>query len=520
MLERIARFCFRRRRAVALVWVAVIFVLGALSGAAGGKFKTEFRLPASESKRGFDIMNRDFPGGAGGFAVGTVVFRADDVNAPAVKTAMTTMFDAVGKVEGLRVLSPYSAEAQGQVAVAGPDAGKIAYANVTIPDTFGQADLLRVAKKVTSLIPSQPGLQVELGGQAFAKFEPPSSETLGLAFAIVILLLAFGSVLAMGLPVGDALAGIFLGTIIVTLLSHVIKMPDFTTLIGGMIGLGVGIDYALFIVTRYREALHRGQAPEDATVTALGTAGRAVLFAGITVVISLLGMILMGLSFVRGLAIGASVTVAATLLASITLLPALLGFAKHRIEVTRVRAIVAIGLAAVGLFFVGLKMPAVGGALFVLAILVMVAGFFVPALKRELPPRKVKPLDQTFWYRWGHYIQRRPWPSLLVGLVILGALALPVFSLRLGNSDDGNFPADTTTRKAYDLLSQGFGPGFNGPLLVVTARHPASAPMARLRNGSSSRRRLPRTPPPPSSFIICETTCSRPRPARSPCPPR
>ena len=467
-MERLARFCFRKRWLVIGVWVAAIVILGAASGAAGGKFKTEFKLPASESKRGFDLLNTKFTGGGGGFAGGTIVFKAAEVNAPAVKDAMSAVFTNVAKIDGLTVLSPYDERAQGQVATAGADAGKVAYATVNFSDKLSQADFQKITKKVTALLPHQAGLRIELGGQAFAKFEPPSSEALGLAFAIVILLVAFGSVLAMGLPVGDALAGIAAGITIVTLLSHTIKMPDFTTLLGAMIGLGVGIDYALFIVTRYRESLHKGQSPEDATATSLGTAGRAVLFAGITVVISLLGMFLMGLAFVRGLAIGASITVAATMLASVTLLPALLGLARHKVEVTRWRGVIALGCGAVALFFFGLKLPKVGGPFAALAVVTIIAGLFVPALKREVPARKVKPLQQTFWYRWSRVIQRRPWPALLAGIVVLAALALPIFKLRLGQSDEGNYATSTTTRRAYDLLSDGFGPGFNGPLLLVT----------------------------------------------------
>ena len=220
MLERIARFCFRRRRLVAGLWLAAVLVIGGASGAAGGKFKTEFKLPSSESKRGFDILNSSFPGSGGGFAVGTIVFKAADVTAPAVKDAMSKLFDDVGAIKGLTVTSPYSPQAQGQIAQSGPNAGKVAYANVSFPDTFGQADYLTASKQVTKLLPAQDGLQIELGGQAFAKFEPPSSEALGLAFAVLILLIAFGSALAMGLPVGDALAGIAVGTGIVTLLSH------------------------------------------------------------------------------------------------------------------------------------------------------------------------------------------------------------------------------------------------------------------------------------------------------------
>ncbi len=467
-MDRLARFCFRKRWLVVGLWVAAVVILGAAS-AGGGNFRTEFKLPSSESQRGIELLGKEFSGATGGNFRGTIVFKADDVTADSVKTTMTTMFGKVAKIEGLQVQSPYDATAQGQIVAAGPNADKVAYANVNFADNLSQTDFKSITKDVKKVIPDQAGLQVELGGQVFADFQPPSSELLGVAFAIVILLVAFGSVLAVGLPIGDALAGIFVGIGIVTALSHIIKMPDFTTLLAGMIGLGVGIDYALFIVTRYREGLHKGHSPEDATAIALGTAGRAVVFAGVTVVISLLGMFLMGLQFVRGLAIGASITVAATMLASVTLLPAILGFAKHRIEVTRWRGLVALGFAALALLCFGLKLNPVGGAFMGLAVLTIVAGFFVPVLKKELPPRKVKPIQTTFWYKWSRVIQRRPWPAMLVGLAILVALALPIFSLRLGQSDDGNAPSSSTTRKAYDLLSEGFGPGFNGPLLVVSS---------------------------------------------------
>ena len=477
-MERLARFCFRKRWLVVGLWIAA-FVLAGAASAGGGNFRTQFKLPASETQRGIELLGKAFPQGGGGNFRGTIVFKAADVNDPEVKDTMTRMFEGVAKIPGLVVQSPYDASAQGQIATAGPNAGKIAYANVNFDDGFSQSDFKSITKDVKELLPEKAGLQVELGGQVFADFEPPSSEALGLAFAMVILLLAFGSVLAMGLPIGDALAGIAVGIGIVTALSHVVNMPDFTTLLGAMIGLGVGIDYALFIVTRYREGLHKGHSPEDATAIALTTAGRAVVFAGITVVISLLGMFLMGLEFVRGLAIGASITVSLTMLASITLLPALLGLAKRRVEVTRWRGIVALGFLAAALFCFGLKAPKVGLPFVALAVLTIIAGFFVPALKRELPPRKVKPIQTTFWYKWSRVIQHRPWPSMLIGLAILVALALPIFSLRLGQSDEGNAAAGSTTKKAYDLLSEGFGPGFNGPLLVVS-EVPAGATPASL----------------------------------------
>ncbi len=348
----------------------------------------------------------------------------------------------------------------------GADAGKVAFATVEVPRSIKLTDATHIGKQIKDLKPQQAGLQVYLGGRIFGDFQPPSSELLGLAFAIVILILAFGSVMAMGLPVGVALAGIGLGTVIVGFLSHVITMPDFTTTVGIMIGLGVGIDYSLFIVTRYREQRHKGYPTDSAIATALDTAGRAVTFAGTAVVISLLGMVVMGVGFVTGLAVGAAVTVAVTLVASITLLPALLGLVGGRIERTRWRGLIAAGLVAIALFGAGLKVdPLLVGL--PLAAIVLVASFAVAPLRREVPRRLPKPMRETLAYRWSRVIQHRPWWAVAAGVTILVALALPVLGLHLGFSDEGNYPAKTDTRKAYDLLGQGFGPGFNGPLVLV-----------------------------------------------------
>ena len=325
---------------------------------------------------------------------------------------------------------------------------------------------MRSATRSSDSRPHIDGVQIELGGQVFGAFEAPSSEVLGLAFAIIILILAFGSVLAMGLPVGNALFGIGIGVSIITLLTNVLPVPDFTTFLGIMIGLGVGIDYALLIVTRYREQLHAGHDPRESIGTAMDTAGRSVLFAGTTVVISLMGLLLMGVKFVQGLSVGAAAVVAVTVAASLTLLPALLGFAGHRIELTRWRGLVAAMLIALGLVGVGLHVPALSVA-FLVAIVVLIAGFFVSVLKREVPRRPTKPRRQTTAYRWSRVIQRHPWAAAISSALVLILLAIPVLSLRMGFSDESNFASDTTTRKAYDLLVEGFGPGFNGPLLLV-----------------------------------------------------
>ena len=217
------------------------------------------------------------------------------------------------------------------------------------------------------------------GGTALAVFEPPKTEFIGLAFAIVVLIFAFGSVLAMGLPITVALGGVGAGLGLIVILSNVIKIPDFTTFLGAMIGLGVGIDYALFIVTRYRaQGLHAGRSPREATITAMDTAGRAVIFAGVTVVVSLLGLLLIGIGWVGGLGIGVAVTVLCTMITSIILLPALLGFAGERVEVTRWRGLIAAGFVAIAVFGIGigaLTLTAVGAGL--AAITPMLVSFAV-----------------------------------------------------------------------------------------------------------------------------------------------
>jgi putative drug exporter of the RND superfamily len=471
VLARLGRWCHNRRGVVLLLWVAALFVTGGVSGATGSGFTTAFSLPDVESSRGFDIIEEHF-GGRGGGNGGTIVFRTDadaGVEDPAVKEAMTGFLAAAEELDGLSVTSPYAPEGAAQIARAGEQTGKIAYASVEVPSDFTIEEGAAVTEELRAVEPEVPGLQIEYGGQIFAEFAPPESEVLGLAFAIVILVLAFGSVLAMGLPIGTALFGIGVGTSIVTIASTFITMPDFTTVLAVMIGLGVGIDYALFIVTRYREGLHKGMTTEDSAAAAINTAGRAVLFAGVTVVISLLGMLLMKLQFVNGLAIGAATTVLLTMLASVTLLPALLGFAAHRLEVTRWRGMIATGLIAAGLLAVGLRFPPTFLLVAaILAVVVVAAGFVFGPLRAEVPRRAPKPVEQTLPYRWSHFIQARPWPAVLVGTALLALLAVPLFSLRLGFSDEGNYPEDSTTRKAYDLLADGFGPGFNGPLVLAT----------------------------------------------------
>ena len=467
MFARLGTWCHDRRRAVLAVWLAALVLANAAAGAAGDSFRDEFNLPDVESQAGLDILDEEF-GGAGAGQVGTIVFRSEaGVDDPTVRGAMEGLFDEVAGIEDVaRVESPYAPAGQAQVSSRGPEAGLVAYANVELDEGVSMTRASEVGEAARDLAPDVAGLEVQVGGTVFAPFEPPESELIGLGFAIVILVVAFGSVVAMGLPIGVGLFGIGVGTASITLLSNVLTIPDFATFLGVMIGLGVGIDYALLVVTRHREQLHAGRSPREAVATALDTAGRSVLFAGCTVVISLMGLLLMGVAFVQGLAVSAAAVVAVTIAASLTLLPALLGFAGEQIETTRRRGLIAAGLVAVALVGVGLGITplAVGAPL---AVMVLVASLAVRPLRRPVTRRPPRPRRATFAYRWSRLVQRRPWAAAGAGSLALVLLALPVLGLRLGFSDESNYEEGTDTREAYEMLVDGFGPGFNGPLLLV-----------------------------------------------------
>jgi putative drug exporter of the RND superfamily len=484
LFARLGRWCYRRRRTVIVLWLVALFVGGGALGALGSESRSEFTLPDVESRRGLDILDEDF-GGQGAGQSGSIVFVArQGVDDPEVRAAMEDLFATVEDIPRVRVVSPYTEEGARQISQQGDLAGQLAYASVEMPADATVEEAADVSAAIEAATPDIEGVQIEIGGAIFAEFAAPSSEALGLGFAIVILIFAFGSVLAMGLPVGVALAGIGVGSIVVGLLSNLVTVPDFATTVGVMIGLGVGIDYALFLVTRFRENLHNGHDIGDSVMIALDTAGRAVAFAGTTVVISLLGLIVNGISFVNGLAVGSSVVVAVTMIASLTLLPALLGFAGERVEVTRWRGLIAAGLAAVALIGVGLGVqPLLFGA--PLAVVLLIGSFAFAPLRQRVPWRPKTDLRDTPSYRWSRAIQHHPWRAVVTGTALLLLLAVPLLGLRLGFSDEGNYAEDTTTRKAYDLLAQGFGPGFNGPLLLAT-KMPAGADAADLERVSQA----------------------------------
>jgi RND superfamily putative drug exporter len=464
MYRSLARWCFRNRKTVVLGWIFGLIALIGAGAAVGTAFNGEFESPDSESTRGFETLNEFFPGSGSAFG-GSIVFQRDaGVRGPEVEGPMTVVFDEIDLIEGADVVSPYTEFGAAQIS---PD-GTIAFATVNLAQDLDQTETSEIGTEIKAMLPAIDGLRIEIGGQVLAEFEPPATELIGLAFAIVVLIVAFGSVMAMGLPVGVAVAGVLTGAVgAVSLASNIVTMPDFAPVIGAMIGLGVGIDYALFIVTRYRSLTRSGVEPEQAMIGAMDTAGRSVVFAGITVVLSLLGMLLIGLKFVAGLGIAAAITVAFTMLASITLLPALIGYTHAKVEVTRRRGLIAAGFMAVALLGAGLSVPIIFFAGFGLAVLTMIASNFVEPLKALVPQRKEKPLRQTLSYRWSRVIQARPWTFVFLGGGALILLTLPLFGLRLAFADEGNYNESTTTRQAYDLVAEGFGPGFNGQFALA-----------------------------------------------------
>ncbi|WP_105973601.1 MMPL family transporter [Streptomyces geranii] len=432
-----ARWCYRHRLVVLLLWVGAVFGLGFAGSAAGTDYANTFSLPNTDSTRAYDLMEKAFPQSAGD--TDTVVWKVDEgsVRDESVRSRIEPKLAEIAKMPGVgEVTSPYAADAAGAGAAQISENGRIAYAQITFTEQANGVPKATVEDVVdTAKAAERAGLQVELGGQAITRTqEPPTgiAEMVGILAAAVVLFLAFGSLFAMLLPLVVAIAALGTGLMATSLLSHVTDVPEVAPLLGSLIGLGVGIDYALFIVTRHRRGILRGMKPEESAVTALNTSGRAVLFAGGTVCIALAGMLVMNMRFLDGVVVATSLTVVLSVLAATTLLPALLGMLGMRVLSRKQRR----------------KLAATGPE---------------PAEASGLAAR------------WSSYVERRPRSTAALALLAMLILALPVLSIRLGATDQGNHQESTTTRQAYDLLAEGFGPGFNGPLQVVVAEGDANA---------------------------------------------
>ncbi|MEU9184900.1 MMPL family transporter [Streptomyces sp. NPDC048484] len=432
-MAALARWCVQHRLVALLLWLLALGGVTAAAAVTGSDYSNDYEVPGTESGHATELLQDNFPGLGGDSS--TVVWHSTpgSVRAADVEQTMTRALDRIGGLPGVAaVVSPYEGRGSGQIS----EDGRTAYATVTFDEPAENIDRGEAAAVVAAAKAAEAdGLQVELGGQAIALTESPGghlAEIVGVAVAAVVLFLAFGSLAASMLPIATALVSVGTAYAGIVLLGHVMTVADFAPMLGTLVGLGVGIDYALFIVTRHRRGLKRGLPVEEAARNAVATTGRAVVFAGATVCIALLGMLILRLGFLNGVAIAASLTVVLTVAASVTLLPALLSFIGMRALSRRER-------------------------------------------RRLVEHGPAPEVPAGLAARWSAFVEQHP--KLLGGaaLAVMALLALPMFSLHLGTSDQGNNPETTTTRQAYDLLAGGtsesgggFGPGLNGPLTLAT----------------------------------------------------
>ncbi|PZT69307.1 MMPL family transporter [Streptomyces sp. SW4] len=438
-LYKLGRLAFRRRHLVALIWVALLALAGVGAAGAPPAGSTSFSIPGTEAQKAFDLLEQRFPGAGADGATARVVFQAPDGekmtdagNKAAVDKTVRELADGS---EVASVADPYTARAVSRD-------GTIAYASVRyeVPGMEleqSSKDALEDAAEHAR----ESGLTVEIGGDALqAVPHTGATEVIGIAIAAVVLVITFGSLVAAGLPLLTALIGVGIGVSAITALASVLDLGSTTSILAMMIGLAVGIDYALFIVSRYRAELAEGREREEAAGRAVGTAGSAVVFAGLTVVIALVGLAVVNIPMLTKMGVAAAGTVAIAVVIALTLIPALLGYAGRRVRPA------------------GEKSRLLGGG--------------------RASGRGDAPARANLGTRWASFVVRRPVAVLLLGVVGLGAAAIPAADLELGLPDDGSQPTSTTQRRAYDLLSEGFGPGFNGPLMVVTDAEGSDDPEA------------------------------------------
>lgn len=432
----LARWCIRRRLVTVLLWLLALVGIGTAAAVTGTSYSNDYEVPGTESGRATELLRENFPQLGGDSD--TVVWHTDSgtVRATAVEQTMSRTLERIADLPGVAAVS--GPDGPGGAARISAD-GRTAYATVAFDAPADEIDPAQAKAVVETAKEAEgDGLEVDLGGSGVALTESGGghlAEIVGVAVAAVVLFVAFGSLAAALLPIATALVGVGTAYAAIVLLGHAMTVADFAPMLGVLIGLGVGIDYALFIVTRHRRGLKRGLDVDESAATAVATTGRAVVFAGATVCIALLGMLILRLSFLNGVAIAAALTVLLTVAASVTLLPALLSFIGTRALSRRER--------------------------------------------RRLAENGPEPeLPTGFAARWSAFVERRPKLLGALALVVMTVLALPTLGLRLGTSDQGNNPASSTTRQAYDLLAEGFGPGVNGPLTLVTPVHGAEDRLA------------------------------------------
>ncbi|MEU5232544.1 MMPL family transporter [Streptomyces anulatus] len=422
-LYKLGRLTFRRRRFVALIWVALLAVAGIGAATAPAATSSSFSIPGTEAQRAFDLLEQRSPGTSADGATARVVFKAPEgekVTDPANKSEITGIVKELetGSKQIASVADPFATQAVSQN-------GSTAYISVSYQvSSMELTDATRESLEDAGKDAQKSGMKVEIGGDALQVMpHTGTAEIIGVVIAAIVLVITFGSLVAAGLPLVTALVGVGIGVSTITALASVLDLGSTTSILAMMIGLAVGIDYALFIVSRYRAELAEGREREEAAGRAVGTAGSAVVFAGLTVVIALVGLAVVNIPMLTKMGFAAAGTVAIAVLIALTLVPAALGFAGKRVMGRKARKAAEAEKSA-----------------------------------------ETKPNMGT---RWARFVLRKPVWVMLVGVLGLGIIAVPAASLEMGLPDDGAQPKSTTQRQAYDMLSDGFGPGFNGPLLVV-----------------------------------------------------
>jgi len=417
-LARLADISYRRRGRVVLAWIAAAVVIIGVGSSLAGEYNADYNTPGSESKAASDLTESRFDGYSGQEVY--VVWKDEaGADSPAAKKRIDSFLTQAERVDHIAA----------HTAIRYSDDKTIGA--TTLPMTVPGWEMEK--EQGEQLIDAAEGndgsgLQIELGGDPIYVAQDQSSpEGLGFLGAAIVLLIAFGSLVAAGLPLAIALIGLGISSGgLIMLLANVVDVPDWTTAVSGLIGIGVGIDYSLLVLTRFRSAMNEGKDRHDAVVESVTTAGRSVVIAGATVVVAICGLMLTGLTYMYGVALASSLAVLVVALASITLLPALLSFLGPKVDRLR-----------------------------------------IPFLGRALKTEKTRSNGESPAARWSHAVQRRPWTAAIAATVLLLALAAPALGMRLGFPDAGNDAPDTMTRQAYDLNTEGFGPGTNGPLVIA-----------------------------------------------------
>ena len=433
-LDRLGKAAARHPWRAIVAWTLIAIAFVAVGRAAGGEYNDNYKIPGVQSQAAIDRLQADFPSAAGS-TNNQIVFHVSTgtLANPRSQEAIAASLAAVQKLPHVvGVVPPTPGSTLSPTGVTG--FATVAFGVPAVDLSNGEFDQLSAA-----MAPARAaGIEVEYGGDLVSMAQAPSigaSDKIGLAVALLVLLIAFGSAVAAGLPIVTAIVGLVVGLSLVGVLAAFFNVPSVTPILGTTIGLGVGIDYALFVITRHRENLANGFGVIDSVGRTNATAGQSVLFAGTTVVIAICGLALAGVPFVASLGFATAVVVAVAVSAALTLMPALLGLVGPHIN-----------------------------------------SWELPWTKRRQAEARAGDARPTFWARWADRVGRRPWPYLVVTTIMLLALAVPLLSMRLGETDAGTLPKSSTQRRAYDLLAQAFGPGFNGPLTVVVELPPNSTP--------------------------------------------